>query len=74
MYMRLFLNKIFFLAVFFLSLNVCYGQEDTPPEPPPPTPPPGLPIDGGVLVLLFISILFGIYKIHQYNLDKKTPV
>ncbi len=71
--MRFFLNKIFFLAVFFLTFTVCYGQGEEPP-PPPPTPPPGLPVDGGILVLLFISIIFGIYKIYQYNLNKKTPV
>ncbi|WP_370511487.1 hypothetical protein [Flavobacterium sp. GT3R68] len=25
-------------------------------------------------MLLFISVLFGLYKLYQFNLNKKTPV
>ncbi|MES2545078.1 MAG: hypothetical protein V4548_09355 [Bacteroidota bacterium] len=65
------MKKVLFVAAVFLSIPASYGQEV--PEPPPPTPPPGLPIDGGIMALLFVSIFFGLYKIHQHN-SKKTPV
>lgn len=57
-------------------LFTCAGSFAASTDPPPPTPPPppGLPIDGGVLILLFISVLFGLYKVYQFNLNKKTPV
>ena len=46
--------------LFSLSGFVCVAQ-DTPPPPAPP-PPPGLPIDGAVIALLLIGLLYGIKK------------
>ncbi len=31
------------------------------PPPPTPPPPPGLPIDGGIMILLIIAIVYGAY-------------
>ena len=46
-----------------------------PAGPPPPgVPPPGLPIDGGVFLLLIAALGYGIYKINQLKLHKKTPM
>ena len=46
-----------------------------PTGPPPPgVPPPGLPIDGGVVWLLVIALGYGIFKINQKKLNKKTPI
>jgi hypothetical protein len=40
----------------------------TPPPPPPTTPPPpGLPIDGGIFVMVVVGLIFGIYKIYQHK-------
>jgi len=36
-----------------------------PPVPPPPPPQPGLPIDGGLLILLLVGVLFGVYIIYK---------
>jgi len=35
-----------------------------PPIPPPPLQP-GLPIDGGLLILFLVGVLFGVYIIYQ---------
>ena len=45
-----------------------------PPPPPPPTPPPppGLPVDSGVMVLFVVSLIYGLYKVYKFNLNKKT--
>ncbi|MCA0152432.1 hypothetical protein [Winogradskyella vincentii] len=42
------------------------AQGATPPPPMPP-PPPGLPIDGGVVALFLVAIIFGAFKILQIN-------
>lgn len=42
------------------------------PNPPPPTPVgPGLPIDGGIAILLLIGILFAFYKFNCNQNIKK---
>ena len=47
-----------------------------PNDPPPPTPPPppGLPVDSGIIFLLAISLVYGLYKIHKISLHKKNPL
>ena len=50
------------IALFFIGFS-SMAQGATPPPPMPP-PPPGLPIDGGIVVLLFVTgLAFGIYKL-----------
>ncbi|WP_288954696.1 PID-CTERM protein-sorting domain-containing protein [uncultured Polaribacter sp.] len=41
--------------------SVMSSQVVPPPVPPPP--PPGLPIDGGIALLLFSGILYGYRKL-----------
>lgn len=42
-------------------------------NPPPPTPPPpGLPIDGGVVLLLLLGLVFAFYKFNYKQNIKKT--
>lgn len=59
------LASILFFFVGFISM----AQGATPPPPMPP-PPPGLPIDGGIVVMFFIALSFGIYK--AYKITAKT--
>jgi hypothetical protein len=33
-----------------------------------------LPIDGSVLLLLFVAVLFGLYKIYNFKTNKKNPI
>ncbi len=60
-----------FLGLLMTNLSL-HAQED--PPPPPPSEEEVLPIDGGVFILLAISILFGLYKLYQYKQQKKIPV
>jgi len=36
-------------------------------QAPPPPPPPGLPIDGGLLILLVVGFVYGIYKTIRFS-------
>ena len=40
--------------------------DDTPPPPGPPTGP-ALPIDDGIIVLLIVAIIYGVYKINRIS-------
>lgn len=57
------------VVVFFLLGFISSAQNGTPPPPMPP-PPPGLPIDNGIVILFFVALVYGIYKIRR--LSKKT--
>jgi hypothetical protein len=61
------------LALILLPLAGCFAAPGEPPPPTPP-PPPGLPIDNGILVLLIVSVLYGLYKVYKFNLNKKTQL
>ena len=65
------------LSVVGMLLTCMFGYAapggGTPPPPSPP-PPPGLPVDGGIVLLLFMSVIYGLYKLYQFNINKKTPV
>lgn len=55
-------NKYIKIIIGILSCNVMFAA----PNPPAPIPPPpGTPIDGGVCVLIVISLFFGIYIINK---------
>lgn len=41
------------------------------PPPPTPPPPPGLPIDGGIVLLLVVAICYGVYTVRKFNLQSK---
>ncbi|MGC4040741.1 MAG: hypothetical protein QM710_08165 [Flavobacterium sp.] len=63
--MKIVPNRIFIiLAVFFLSAGNMFADAGPPPPSTPP-PPPGLPLDGGVVLLLVLSITYGIYKLNK---------
>ncbi|QCE41246.1 PID-CTERM protein-sorting domain-containing protein [Psychroserpens sp. NJDZ02] len=57
------------LVLFLLISTVCVSQvSTTPPMPAAPggprsIPPPGLPIDSGLIVLVIIGIIYGVYKL-----------
>ena len=69
--MRIAPNKVLIsMAVFFLSVD----SYAAPGDPPPPTPPgpPGLPLDTGFFLLYIGATIFGIYKLYQFNNNKKA--
>ncbi|WP_395045544.1 hypothetical protein [Flavobacterium sp.] len=59
--MRIVPSKLF---IGLTALFCCNSMLAAPNPPPPIPPPPGLPIDGGVFVLVFISIVFAYYKLY----------
>jgi hypothetical protein len=36
-----------------------------PPPPPPPAPPPGVPIDGGIFLLMGAGLVYGARKLYK---------
>ena len=56
------------IMLFFAGLLCCNSifASNNPPPPIPP-PPPGLPIDGGLLVLMLASVILGFYKIYKHK-------
>lgn len=56
-------NKRKFASILFVLISfVCTAQLGGDPPPPMPPPPPGLPVDGVVLFVLVIGIIYGIKK------------
>jgi len=41
------------------------------PPPPTPPPPPGLPIDGSIVLLVIVAIVYGIYTLNKFKLQSK---
>ncbi|WP_452225394.1 PID-CTERM protein-sorting domain-containing protein [Lacinutrix chionoecetis] len=59
-------KKTFASILFILISFVCSAQE-FPPPPQPPTGPVGLPIDGGLIILLVVGAVFGVYKMLRFK-------
>lgn len=63
--------KIFILCFGFMLLGlVVHSKQKTPPQPNRPgksnlTPPPGLPIDGGLSLLLITGVVYGIFELKR---------
>ncbi|MBA4135526.1 MAG: hypothetical protein C0525_12440 [Flavobacterium sp.] len=70
--MKILPNRIVIIltAVFLPAISVFAAPGPPPPSTPPP--PPGLPLDGGLVLLLLGSLVLGFYKIHQYNIKKAS--
>ena len=72
--MRLFSKSCYaILALIFFSATAFAQGSMQPPPPAPPPGPPGVPIDNNILILLFLAVGLGLYKIHQFKNYKKTP-
>lgn len=54
--------------LFVLISFVCVAQGSGNPPPPTPPPPVGLPIDGGVLAVLGLGLLYGAKKLLKNNI------
>lgn len=53
------------ILVFFVGF-ASMAQGGAPPPPMPP-PPPGLPIDGGIVALFVLALVYGVYKAYQFS-------
>jgi len=74
--MRIVPNKILTsIVALLLNCGVLFASEPGPPPPTgpgPPPPPPGLPLDGYIYIVLFLSISYGIYKLNKLLNIKKA--
>ncbi|WP_155960830.1 hypothetical protein [Flavobacterium daejeonense] len=70
------------MTFVFGIVNV-FADTTEPPSPTPgsttmslsgPVTPPGLPIDTEIVVMMFIALLFGLFKIYISMSKKKRPV
>lgn len=68
--MKIVPGKILYFLILFGATT--YAAPTGPP--PPGVPPPGLPIDSGILTLVLVALLYGIYKINRLKLKQKTPM
>ncbi len=48
--------------ILFVFANIVSIVQEPPPPPLAPPPPPGLPVDGLVIFLLVLGVLYGIKK------------
>ncbi len=55
------------LTAVFLGLAFAAFSQGGPPPPPPPPPPPGsgVPIDGGIFMLLSAGLVYGAKKLYR---------
>ena len=66
-------NKLKLASILFLLVSfVCAAQGTDNPPPPMPPPPPGLPIDGGVVCIAALGLIFGTYKMLKINNSNKS--
>ena len=72
--MRFVPKKITLIIIAIYMLPHFIFAEPAPPAPAPQgaPPPPGTPVDEGILLLLVISLVFGIYKIYKSNIKKAS--
>ena len=70
--MKIVPNRIFIILVVFFIQQTTVFADGGPPPPSTPPPPPGLPLDGGLVLLLILSLAYGIYKLNQIKNIKKA--
>lgn len=67
--MEIMMNKRLILLLVLLSFQNVFS-DSTPP--PPPTPPPGLPIDSGIIMMLFVGAFLGVYLLRKLSLKNRV--
>jgi hypothetical protein len=73
--MKTILNKALYKGSILLFCLYGYVAQAGPLQPDPPPPPDEfLPIDENITILMLMTVLFGIYIIYNYKLNKKRPI
>ena len=70
--MKIVPNRFIIILVVFLLQHASLFADAGPPPPSSPPPPPGLPLDGGLCMLLIVSMCYGIYKLNKLKNIKKA--
>lgn len=56
------INKLL-LSIFFVLIGFsAYSKDPVPPGPPPPV---GVPIDGGLSLLIISGVAYGVYELRR---------
>lgn len=63
------IKKIIVPVLFVLVTFISFAQNIAPPAPSGGPVPPGLPIDSGLILLLVVAVIYGVYKVVKF---KKT--
>ena len=74
--MRIISTRILtFLTLFFTGLY-SYSAPGNPPPPQQlaPPPPPGFPIDSELLFLFFTAVIYGFYRVYEFNRSEDKSV
>ncbi len=58
--------NIFYSVALILCTSLSFAQ-----TPPPPPPPPELSLNVNCILLIFITMFYGIYKLNKNILSKK---
>ncbi len=56
------MKKKLHFTLLLAVLSICTLNAQIAPPGPPPPPPPGLPIDGGVILLILSGLIYGVKK------------
>lgn len=59
------MKKRHLLAIILVVAFTLVAKGQVVPPPIPPPPPPGLPIDGGLVVLLLSGVFYGIIRVSK---------
>jgi hypothetical protein len=65
--------KMFFLVFITCNFNI-FAQPPGPSGGGLPPPPPDGPIDGHIIYVVLVSLLFGLYLVYHKIKTKKTPI
>lgn len=66
-------NKRILSSVLLLLICVVGTAQESvgggsgPPPPQGAAPPPGLPIDGGLIILFIVALLYGVYRVLKHS-------
>ncbi|WGD35857.1 hypothetical protein [Olleya sp. YS] len=56
-------NKTLIALVLFLLISIVGVSQIVTPPPPQQPPPVGLPIDNGIVLLVVLGLIYGVYKV-----------
>jgi hypothetical protein len=71
--MRFVPKSLIVLAFTLVSVTI-FAVENPGPPPPNPPPPPAAPIDGVLVVLMIIGLIYAFYKFNNSSINKKSPL
>jgi hypothetical protein len=69
-----FVPKSLIVLAFTLVSVTLFALENPGPPPPMPPPPPGSPIDGALVLLMVLGLIYAFCKYKKSSINKKSPL